>query len=135
MKKMLIINPPDFSKFIMEKNLFYMDGLSVINTLLKRNYPDIVSKTIDFDYKQLGINDLFNEVINYKPNFVYLNLNSYNFDSNFHLCIGIKRKYPNCEIIVGFNISDKIRNNLSKEILDNIDYWLDYDLLKLKIEP
>lgn len=133
MKKMLIINPPDFTDNIYEKNLFSKDGLIVINNLLK-NYPDIISKTIDFDYCNLGINDLFKEVISYNPDLVYLNLNSYTNYSNFHLCLGIKKFCPNCKIIVGFNISERIKNEISKEIIDKIDYWLDYDLDELKID-
>ena len=133
MKKMLIINPPDFNEYIYEYNFFSKDGLFVINSLLK-NYPDIISKTIDFDYEKLGINDLFKELTQYNPDFVYLNLNSYNNYTNFHLCIGVKKFCPNCKVIVGFNISDRIKKQLDKSILDKIDYWLDSDLENLKID-
>lgn len=132
MAKMLIINPPDFLNTIYEKNLFALDGLFVIESILIDKYPNLEYKTIDFDNLGLGIPDLFKEVETYCPDFVYLNLNSYS-STNFHLAVGIKKICPTCKIIGGLNIPKSVKNDFSIEIRKNFDYWLDIDLDSYKI--
>lgn len=131
--RFLLINPPTFNKFIFEKNFYSKDGLYVMEELIKQEqYDNPIIEIVDFDSSNQGITDLFKKLIEFKPDFVYLNLNEYS-SNNFHLCVGIKRKYPDCYLIVGLNIEDKIKNELSEDIFKSVDCWLNYDISKLKI--
>ena len=90
---------------------------------MKNDYPEIERETIDFDFLNLGIFDVFDKVKESKPDFVYLNLNSYNCVANSHLCLGIKKHCPDTKIIVGFNLSDKIKKDLDSKVFKSIDYF------------